>query len=234
MTKVFDVLQVRVKKAHQLNYSHCVALAFFFVFQLQQVFDHLLNVPAVFTHDQVIPRGVIFHTLRLGAKYKDFVLKAEEAPFAGPFGGSTSSYETIQLFYKDLARVLAAVTEICRPQEIEALDGLCVQVQPDLAGACKGDCLLLNDLACGADQLDEETACLVASELEYDVAMRRVWPGMEADLPVIGGIAFGVDDENGGIIYFPVAICFFDPEIELTHIRRIRVVLILVFCSRTC
>ena len=62
MAKVFDILEVRVQKTHQFDNGIRIALALFFVFQAHQVLDHLLDVAPVFTHHQVIPRGVIFHT----------------------------------------------------------------------------------------------------------------------------------------------------------------------------
>ena len=61
MPEVFDVLQVRIEEAHQLYDCVRVALSFFFILQRDEVFDHLLDMTTVFTHDEVISCRVVFH-----------------------------------------------------------------------------------------------------------------------------------------------------------------------------
>ena len=65
MTKILYVLQMWIQKPHQLNNGMRVPLPFLLILQAQQVLDHLLNMSPIFTHYQVIPRGIIFHTLVL-------------------------------------------------------------------------------------------------------------------------------------------------------------------------
>ena len=55
------IFEVGVQEAHQFNYSVSVPLTGLFILDAQDVFDHSLDVPAVFTHHQAISSGVIFH-----------------------------------------------------------------------------------------------------------------------------------------------------------------------------
>ena len=61
MTKIFDIFQVRVEKTHQFNDCLRIALAYFRIFQGQQVFNHFLDMPAIFPHHQVVSRSIVFH-----------------------------------------------------------------------------------------------------------------------------------------------------------------------------
>src|ERR1700735_3737810 len=62
MTKIFYVLEVRIEKSHQLDNGLRITLAFFGVVEAHQVFDHLLDMPAVLPHDEIVPRCVVFHS----------------------------------------------------------------------------------------------------------------------------------------------------------------------------
>ena len=63
MTKVLNVFQVRVQKAHQLYHCISIPLARFSILEGQQVFDHFLNMSAVFAHRQMVSGRVIFHSI---------------------------------------------------------------------------------------------------------------------------------------------------------------------------
>jgi hypothetical protein len=65
MTEILDILQMWIQKAHQLDHYLRIALPLFPVLQRQKIFYHLLDMPAIFTIDQVIPGRIIFHTLNL-------------------------------------------------------------------------------------------------------------------------------------------------------------------------
>src|SRR5882724_1873779 len=62
MTEILDVLKMRIEESHQLYHRIGIALPLIFILDGQQVFDHFLNVPSILTHDEVIPRGIVFHT----------------------------------------------------------------------------------------------------------------------------------------------------------------------------
>lgn len=61
MPEIFHVFEVRVQKAHQLNHGVGISLSCLPIFNGKQVFNHLLNMAAIFTHHQEIPRRVILH-----------------------------------------------------------------------------------------------------------------------------------------------------------------------------
>src|SRR5450631_1606454 len=63
MPEILYVFQVGIEKSHQFDHSICVALAFITILECQQILDHLLDMPPILTHDQVIARGIVFHIL---------------------------------------------------------------------------------------------------------------------------------------------------------------------------
>ena len=63
MAEIFNVLQMRVQETHQFNNGIGISLTHFFVLESEQVLDHLLNMPSILTHYQVVPGSVIFHVL---------------------------------------------------------------------------------------------------------------------------------------------------------------------------
>ena len=128
-----------------------------------------------------------------------------------------------------LAHIAPVVGKVGRPQEIKALRRLRIEVQPDLTGPCQGDGFLLHDLSGCIDQLKQVAAGLIAVELEQQTVGGRVGEGLITDIAGAAGTAGRIDDHDLRIAYFPGCIRLFDPEIEFAHIRRISVVLILVF-----
>jgi hypothetical protein len=130
----------------------------------------------------------------------------------------------INKYFADKAPVMG---QIAGPEEIEASYGLRAEVHPDLVGPGQGGRRFLYDLAGRVDQLKEEPARLVAVELEQQAVGGRVGIGLIADIVCVTVVR--INDDDLRIAYIPRAIGFFDPEIELPHISRIKVVLILVF-----
>ena len=65
MPEVFHIFQVGVEKPHQLYDGMCITLSFFFILQRHQVFDHLLDMTPVFTHNKVISRRIVFHVFHV-------------------------------------------------------------------------------------------------------------------------------------------------------------------------
>lgn len=61
MTEVLYVLEVRVQETHQLYHYVGLLLPFVFVFDRHQVFHHLLDMPAILPHAQVVSRCIVFH-----------------------------------------------------------------------------------------------------------------------------------------------------------------------------
>src|SRR5579859_691759 len=239
MAKIFYVLQMRIEKAHQLDNHLCVTLPFFPVLQRQKIFDHLLDMPAVFTHYKVIPRGIIFHTLDLRKqiymKKPSLQTPQKEKPpveasrrIIGFYGFSEE-----MLIDKNLAYIAMFVGEVGRPQEIKPFHRLGIEIQPDRAAACQRHRFFLYDLSRRPYELYQEPACLGAVELYLETIRGGVGEGLVADgIRLTGGS--GIYDKDGRIAYFSERILLFDPEIELAQMRRIRVVLILVLCRSTC
>jgi hypothetical protein len=65
MTEILHIFQVRIQEAHEFNYGLGISFPHFPVFDREQVFNHPLDMAAVFPHNQVITRSVIFHNVKL-------------------------------------------------------------------------------------------------------------------------------------------------------------------------
>src|SRR5215203_447859 len=93
MPEILYIFEVRIQEAHQFNHSIGIPLADFLVLKRQQVLNHFLNMPSVFTHYQVVPGSVIFHfvnTHSININYKvnksnKVSLQKEKAFVKGPF-----------------------------------------------------------------------------------------------------------------------------------------------------
>src|SRR5450755_5176266 len=61
MAEVLHIFQVWIQKSHQLNYNRRVSFTHFKIFNGKQVFNHPLDMAAIFTHNQMITRSIVFH-----------------------------------------------------------------------------------------------------------------------------------------------------------------------------
>jgi len=61
LSVIFLCLQVRRQKAHHFNDGIGISLPAFLVFNGEQMIHHLLYMPAILPHFQVLPRGIVFH-----------------------------------------------------------------------------------------------------------------------------------------------------------------------------
>ncbi len=70
MSEIFNILKMWIEKPHQLDHCVRIPLPLFLILKGQQVLDHLLDVTPVFTHHQMVPRGIVFHTIYIHIKDK--------------------------------------------------------------------------------------------------------------------------------------------------------------------
>jgi hypothetical protein len=106
------------------------------------------------------------------------------------------------LINKYLTDKAPVMRQIAGPEEIEALHRLGAEVHPDLVGPGQCDGRLLDDLAGCIDQLEQESAGLVAVELEQQAVSGRVRIGLIAD--IVCAVVVRIDDDDLRIAYRPV------------------------------
>ena len=54
MPEILYIFKVRIEKPHQFNHTHRLRLPYIVIFYRYNMVNHLLNMSAIFPHDQLI------------------------------------------------------------------------------------------------------------------------------------------------------------------------------------